>query len=120
MYIEFILIFILSLVLVNLMKYNASKLGFVDIPNTRSTHKDYIPTATGIAFFLAVAIILPLFSFDYMLNYFWTFLFVPKHDQIDSAFLISDVSVATRQLSIIKKMLSNVTLDISFLSFDLY
>ncbi len=74
MYIEFILIFLLSLVLVNFLKNNASQLGFVDIPNGRSSHKNHTPRAAGIGFYSAVAIILPLFHFDYMLNHFWIFL----------------------------------------------
>jgi len=59
---------------VNLVKHYAPKLGFVDIPNARSTHVNHTPRAAGIGFFLAVAIILPLFHFDYMLNHFWIFL----------------------------------------------
>jgi len=74
MYIECILIFILSLVLVNLVKHYAPKLEFVDIPNGRSAHVNHTPRAAGIGFYLAVAIILPLFHFNYMLTQFWTFL----------------------------------------------
>ena len=74
MYIEFILIFFLSLLLVNLVKHYAPKLGLVDIPNGRSAHLQHTPTAAGIGFYLAVAIILPLFHFDYMLSNFWIFL----------------------------------------------
>ncbi len=73
MYIEFILIFVLSLLLVNLVKRYGEKIGFIDIPNDRSVHVDHTPRAAGIGFFLAVAIILPLFHFDYMLNHFWIF-----------------------------------------------
>ena len=74
MYIEFIVIFILSLLLVNLVKHYAPKIGLVDIPNSRSAHVDHTPRGAGIGFFLAVAIVLPLFHFDYMLSHFWTFL----------------------------------------------
>ena len=74
MYIEFILIFLLSLLLVNLLKNNAAQLGLIDIPNGRSAHVNHTPSGAGIGFFLAVAIILPLFHFDHILNHVWTFL----------------------------------------------
>ena len=74
MYIEFIVIFILSLLLINLVKRYASKMGLVDIPNGRSAHVNHTPSGAGIGFYLAVAIILPLFHFNYMLSHFWIFL----------------------------------------------
>ena len=74
MYIEFILIFILSLLLVNLLKNNAAKMGLIDIPNDRSSHINHTPSGAGIGFFLAVVIILPFFHFAYMLSQVWTFL----------------------------------------------
>lgn len=46
----------------------------IDIPNGRSMHNDHTPRGAGIGFYLAVAVILPLFHFDYMLNHFWTLL----------------------------------------------
>ena len=74
MYFEFVLIFIFSLVWVGLIKYCAPKIGFMDIPNGRSTHCSITPRGAGIGFYLAAAIILPLFHFDYILSNFWTFL----------------------------------------------
>ncbi len=74
MYIEFILIFLLSSLLVNLLKNNAAQLGLIDIPNGRSAHVNHTPSGAGIGFFLAVAIMLPLFHFDHILNHVWTFL----------------------------------------------
>jgi UDP-GlcNAc:undecaprenyl-phosphate GlcNAc-1-phosphate transferase len=74
MYIEFILIFLLSLILVGLVKHYAPKIGLVDIPNSRSSHVTHTPSSAGIGFFLAVAIILPFFHFNYMINNLWTFL----------------------------------------------
>jgi len=74
MYLEFILIFIFSFVLVGLVRNYAPKIGLIDIPNGRSSHSNHTPSGAGIGFFLAVAIILPLFHFDYMLSQFWTFL----------------------------------------------
>ena len=74
MYLDFICIFIVSLILIRLVREHAPKLGLMDVPNERSTHCSIIPSGAGIGFFLAVAIILPLFHFDYMLNHFWIFL----------------------------------------------
>jgi UDP-GlcNAc:undecaprenyl-phosphate GlcNAc-1-phosphate transferase len=68
------LIFLLSLVLVSLVKHYAPKIGLVDIPNSRSSHVSHTPSGAGIGFFLAVAVILPFFHFNYMINNFWTFL----------------------------------------------
>ncbi len=73
MYIEFILIFLLSLVLVNLVRHYAPQIGLVDIPNARSTHINHTPSGAGMGFFLAVVIILALFHFPYILSHFWTF-----------------------------------------------
>ena len=72
MYIEFILIFLLSLVLVNLVKTYAPKIGLMDIPNGRSTHCSSIPRGAGIGFYLAVAFVLPVFYFDLIFSYIWT------------------------------------------------
>ena len=74
MYIEFIIIFFLSLLLVNLVKIYAPKIGLMDIPNGRSTHCSIVPRGAGIGFYLAVAIVLSLFHFNYIFNHLWIFL----------------------------------------------
>ncbi len=74
MFLEFVTIFILSLVLVGLVKRYAPALGLIDIPNDRSTHVNHTPRAAGIGFFLAAASVLPFFHFDLLLQYGWTFL----------------------------------------------
>ncbi len=74
MFLEFVTIFILSLVLVGLVKRYAPALGLIDIPNDRSTHVNHTPRAAGIGFFLAAASVLPFFHFDLLLQYSWTFL----------------------------------------------
>ena len=61
MYLEFILIFILSLVFVNLMKYYAPKIGLIDIPSERSSHTNHTPRGAGIGFYLSVAFVLSVF-----------------------------------------------------------
>jgi len=71
-YLDFICIFIVSLILIKLLKVYAPKLGLMDIPNERSAHCSIIPRGAGIGFYLAVALILPVFHFDLMLSYIWT------------------------------------------------
>ena len=71
MYWGFIFIFLLSLVLIKLVKHYAPNLGLVDIPNERSTHENHTPSGAGIGFFLSVALVLPCFHFDLMLSYVW-------------------------------------------------
>ncbi len=72
MYLEFILIFIFSLLFVGLIKHFAPKIGLIDIPNDRSMHVSHIPRGAGIGFYLAVAFILPIFYFDLISSYLWT------------------------------------------------
>jgi len=73
-YLEFIPIFILSFVLVYLIKRYAPKLGLMDVPNDRSAHVDHTPRGAGIGFFLAVVIVLSLLHFHCVLTNIWTFL----------------------------------------------
>ncbi len=74
MYLEFIIIFIVSLLLVYSVKYYAPKLGLIDIPNERSTHVFHTPSGGGIGFFLAIFFVLPLFHFEIINNNIWTFI----------------------------------------------
>ena len=73
MFLEFILVFILSLGLVGIVKNNADKLGLVDIPNERSIHDRHIARGGGIGFYLAVAVVFLFFYFDLILAHIWTF-----------------------------------------------
>ena len=74
MIIEFILIFLLSLLFIRVIRNNAAKLGLVDIPNERSSHESDTASGAGIGFYLAVALILPIFYFDLILSNIWTFI----------------------------------------------
>lgn len=56
------------------MKIYAPKIGLIDIPNNRSTHCSIVPRGAGIGFYLATAIVLPIFHFDYILSHIWIFL----------------------------------------------
>jgi len=72
MYLVFVAIFILSLALVGLVKHYAEDLGLIDVPNERSTHHNHTPRGAGIGFYLAIALVLPLFYFDVIFSYGWT------------------------------------------------
>ena len=76
MYLEFVFIFILSLVLVGLVKRYAPKIGLMDVPDSRSSHCSIIPRGAGIGFYLAVAIVLPIFHLDSVFMNSWTCLAV--------------------------------------------
>ncbi len=72
MILEFILTFIVALLLIQVVRSNALILGLIDIPKGRSTHAHYIPRGAGIGLYLAVAFIAPIFYFDLILSYVWT------------------------------------------------
>lgn len=72
MFLEFLLIFIIALCLISIIRKYAHHWGLVDIPNDRSTHIDHTPRSAGIGFYLAVALILPIFYFDLISSYIWT------------------------------------------------
>jgi len=57
MYFKFISTFVLSYILLTIFVKLSNRLGFIDTPNSRSTHKKAIPSSAGIAFFIAVFII---------------------------------------------------------------
>jgi len=73
---EFILIFIVALVLIKVIIKNALKLGLLDVPNERSMHTRHHPRGAGIGIFLAVAIVDPCFDFALLLDHFLTCLAV--------------------------------------------
>ena len=74
MVIEFIVIFLLSLLFIRIIRDYADHLGLVDIPNDRSIHIIDTPRGAGIGFYVAVALILPFFHYELLLNYTWTLL----------------------------------------------
>lgn len=76
MILEFLLIFIGALVMIGLVRSHAPKIGLIDIPNDRSAHARHTPRGAGIGFYLSIALIIPLFHFDLILAYKWTFLAV--------------------------------------------
>lgn len=66
-------IFLTSLAgIVILMKF-AKNVGLMDIPNERSAHKKPIPRGAGIAFILAVFVMLLLFHFEDLKTYYYIY-----------------------------------------------
>ena len=72
MFLELVLIFILSLLLIAIVKKHATLWGLIDIPNERSTHVVYTARGAGIGFYLAVVLIVPIFYFEMISSYIWT------------------------------------------------
>ena len=69
MILEFLLIFIVALILIKLIILNAERLGLVDVPNERSMHTELQPRGAGIGIFLAVAIVDPCFDFAILMDH---------------------------------------------------
>ena len=74
MFIEFFLIFILSLAFIKVIQKYAVTWGLVDIPNDRSAHINQTARGAGIGFYLAVVLVLTFFHLDLVLTYIWTFI----------------------------------------------
>jgi len=70
----FISVFIFAVLFIAILRYKAKRWGLIDIPNDRSIHKKYTARGAGIAFYLAVAFVVPFFYFDFILSYIWTIL----------------------------------------------
>ena len=64
-------IFLISLASIALLIKLTKRVGLIDIPNKRSIHKNPIPRGAGIAFILAVFVVLVLFDFEHIKNYYY-------------------------------------------------
>jgi len=71
---EFLIVFGLSFFFIRFISSHAHKIGFVDIPNDRSTHCSAIPHGGGVGFFLSFLIVLLIFHPDIIYEYIWTLL----------------------------------------------
>ena len=67
-------IFLISLASIALLIKLTKRVGLIDIPNKRSIHKNPIPRGAGIAFILAVFVVLVLFDFEHIKNYYYIYL----------------------------------------------
>lgn len=67
------LVFLLSIVLIDIVRFNARKWKLVDMPNGRSQHNTPTPRAGGIGFFLAPAMVTPFFFSDLIVAHWLSF-----------------------------------------------
>lgn len=67
-------IFFTSFVGIVILIMFAKKVGLIDIPNERSVHTHPIPRGAGIAFVLAVFIVLVLFDLEYLKTYYYIYM----------------------------------------------
>ena len=67
-------IFLTSLVGILIFIRLANKIGFMDIPNARSVHKNPIARGAGIPFVLSIFLVLIVFDFEYIKTYYYIYL----------------------------------------------
>ena len=67
-------IFALTIVLIVFIKNNAVKLSLLDVPNERSVHKKEIARGAGIGFVLSVFVMLILFKFSHVMEFWYIYL----------------------------------------------
>jgi len=108
--VEAISIFLISSIIIWLIRLYAPKIGLTDIPNERSTHSNITPRGAGIGFVLAVLVALPLFHFDIVQEYMWTVLAIML---VFIVGILDDHHDASPRAKFIVIILSTV-----FLSFD--
>jgi len=74
MTIDGVLIFLLSILMIQLLQKYASKIGMLDIPNNRSSHCDPTPRGAGIAIFLSFLLVTSIFHFSFVLQHIGFFI----------------------------------------------
>ena len=67
-------VFIITFIFIKIIIEFSDKLGLVDIPNERSSHKKVIPRGAGIAFGSAFFLTFLIFKFNIFINHWLTFL----------------------------------------------
>ncbi len=76
MYLEFFIIFLLSLFLIFVIRNNACKIGLLDIPNSRSTHLKHTPKGAGVGFYIATVLVVLVFNHTFVMMHSWIFISV--------------------------------------------
>ncbi len=71
---EGIILFFLSILLIQIVKQNAIRLHLIDVPNQRSSHTVPTPRGAGIAIYLSLMIVLILFHFSFVWHHIGFFL----------------------------------------------
>ena len=72
-FVEYIVIFMLSIFFVKIVQNNASFLKLLDKPNARTMHQNSKPTGAGIGFLGAVGIVFPLFHMQLFVSHIWLY-----------------------------------------------
>jgi UDP-GlcNAc:undecaprenyl-phosphate GlcNAc-1-phosphate transferase len=72
-YIQLCLIFIATLIAINLIKKQAQTFGLVDVPNERSEHTSHTPRGAGIGFVSISLLFMVAFQFDIFVEYIFSF-----------------------------------------------
>ncbi len=73
-FLDGIIIFFLSIFIIQLIKLNAKRFNLLDIPNKRSSHLNPTPRGAGIAIFLSFIIVTILFHFEFFIQYIGFFI----------------------------------------------
>ena len=73
LYIKLCLIFVATVISINIIKAKAHSIGLVDIPNERSEHTNHTPRGAGIGFVSIVLLSIIIFQFDIFIEYIFTF-----------------------------------------------
>jgi len=73
LYIKLCLIFVATVISINIIKAKAHSIGLVDIPNERSEHTNHTPRGAGIGFVSIVLLSIIIFQFDIFVEYIFTF-----------------------------------------------
>jgi UDP-GlcNAc:undecaprenyl-phosphate GlcNAc-1-phosphate transferase len=69
-----ITVFVASIIFISLLIKYADRLGFVDIPNDRSSHQQAMPRSAGIGFVLAVILSFFVMDFSFFMEYIHVFI----------------------------------------------
>ncbi len=66
---EGLILFFLSLLLIQIIKQNATRIQLIDVPNQRSSHTVPTPRGAGIAIYFSLMVVLTLFHFSFVVQH---------------------------------------------------
>lgn len=66
--------FILSSIFIQMIKKSSNRFNLVDIPNSRSTHKQITPRGAGIGMVMSILLVFIFFNLSLFQSYIWTFI----------------------------------------------
>jgi UDP-GlcNAc:undecaprenyl-phosphate GlcNAc-1-phosphate transferase len=107
LYIELLLIFVATILLIILLKNKAKNIGLIDIPNHRSEHTKLIPRGAGISFVSIVLLFILIFHWQIFINYIYSFIAI---SMVFAIGIYDDMHDSTPKLKFIIIMLATVLL----------